>query len=177
MFLHVVFHVYNARLMLTSFYIHMKSNKCCDQIEVNSSLGLVTEQITRKWSTCYSLGFSITIKKLRGNAKERMFGNSVSHEKIPSIEWERHTYRFPFLTRNATGSLNTIFTLEKKHIIYYLFIYLIQYLSRGIQVSKASLNGALTQHKNKDIKTLKTWQIIKLWRQYVQQELLFKMAL
>ena len=30
-----------------------------------------------------------------------------------------------------------------------------QYLSRGIQFSRASLNGALTQHKNKDIKTLK----------------------
>ena len=28
-------------------------------------------------------------------------------------------------------------------------------LSRGIQFSRASLNGALTQHKNKDIKTLK----------------------
>ena len=39
-----------------------------------------------------------------------------------------------------------------------LFIYLfnlIQYLSRGIQFSRASLNGALTKHKNKDIKTLK----------------------
>ena len=36
-----------------------------------------------------------------------------------------------------------------------IFIYLIQYLSRGIQFSRASLNGALTKHKNKDIKTLK----------------------
>ena len=35
----------------------------------------------------------------------------------------------------------------------YLFQYL--YLSRGIQFSRASLNGALTKHKNKDIKTLK----------------------
>ena len=35
------------------------------------------------------------------------------------------------------------------------FFFLIQYLSRGIQFSRASLNGALTQHKNKDIKTLK----------------------
>ena len=33
--------------------------------------------------------------------------------------------------------------------------FLNQYLSRGIQFSRASLNGALTQHKNKDIKTLK----------------------
>ena len=39
--------------------------------------------------------------------------------------------------------------------ILYLFIYLIQYLSRGIQFSRASLNGALTKHKNKDFKTLK----------------------
>ena len=38
---------------------------------------------------------------------------------------------------------------------FYLFIYLIQYLSWGIQFSRASLNGALTKHKNKDIKTLK----------------------
>ena len=30
-----------------------------------------------------------------------------------------------------------------------------QSLSRGIQFSRASLNGALTKHKNKDIKTLK----------------------
>ena len=37
----------------------------------------------------------------------------------------------------------------------YFFIFLIQYLSRGIQFSRASLNGALTKHKNKDIKTLK----------------------
>ena len=29
------------------------------------------------------------------------------------------------------------------------------YLSRGIQFSRASLNGALTQHKNKDINALK----------------------
>ena len=32
----------------------------------------------------------------------------------------------------------------------------------GIQFSQASLNGALTQHKNKNIKTLKSRQIIKL---------------
>ena len=35
------------------------------------------------------------------------------------------------------------------------FFFFIQYLSRGIQFSRASLNGALTKHKNKDIKTLK----------------------
>ena len=29
-----------------------------------------------------------------------------------------------------------------------------QNLSRGIQFSRANLNGALTKHKNKDIKTL-----------------------
>ena len=34
-------------------------------------------------------------------------------------------------------------------------LFLKQYLSRGIQFSRASLNGALTQHKNKGIKTLK----------------------
>ena len=36
-----------------------------------------------------------------------------------------------------------------------------QYLSRGIQFGRASLNGALAQHKNKDIKTR---QLIKLQR-------------
>ena len=35
------------------------------------------------------------------------------------------------------------------------FLYINQYLSRGIQFSRASLNGALTKHKNEDIKTLK----------------------
>ena len=29
-----------------------------------------------------------------------------------------------------------------------------QYLSRDIQFSRTSLNGAVTQHKNKDIKTI-----------------------
>ena len=36
-----------------------------------------------------------------------------------------------------------------------LFIYLFIYLSRGIQFSRASLNGAPTKHKNKDIEKLK----------------------
>ena len=36
-----------------------------------------------------------------------------------------------------------------------IFIYLFIYLSRGIRFSRASLNGALTKHKNKDIETLK----------------------
>ena len=33
--------------------------------------------------------------------------------------------------------------------------FFIQYLSSSIQFSRASLNGALTKHKNRDIKTLK----------------------
>ena len=36
-----------------------------------------------------------------------------------------------------------------------IVFFLSMFLSRGIQFSRASLNGALTQHKNKDIKTLK----------------------
>ena len=36
-----------------------------------------------------------------------------------------------------------------------MFFFIIIYLSRGIQFSRASLNGALTKHKNKDIETLK----------------------
>ena len=56
----------------------------------------------------------------------------------------------------------------------FFFFFSNQYLSRGIQFSRASLNGALTQHKNKDIKTR---QLIKLQRQHVPLALLFKMAL
>ena len=45
----------------------------------------------------------------------------------------------------------------------YLFIYfLFIYLSRSIQFSRACLNWALIKYKNKDIKTLKIRQIIKL---------------
>ena len=40
------------------------------------------------------------------------------------------------------------------HLLFIYLFYLIQYLSRGIQFSRASLNGALTQHKTKR-KTLK----------------------
>ena len=40
-------------------------------------------------------------------------------------------------------------------IIIIIIFFKIQYLSRGIQISRASLNGALTKHKNKDIETLK----------------------
>ena len=42
----------------------------------------------------------------------------------------------------------------RAYIYIYIFFF-IQYLSRGIQFSRASLNGALTKHKNRDIKTLK----------------------
>ena len=49
--------------------------------------------------------------------------------------------------RRATASLQLF--------VIFLLFFLIQYLSRGIQFSRASLNGALTKHKNKDIKTLK----------------------
>ena len=38
---------------------------------------------------------------------------------------------------------------------FFFAFFLIQYLSRGIQFNRASLNGALTKQKNKDIKTLK----------------------
>ena len=44
--------------------------------------------------------------------------------------------------------------MKKKHQGLLKFFFY-QYLSRGIQFSRASLNGALTQRKNKDIKTLK----------------------
>ena len=38
----------------------------------------------------------------------------------------------------------------------FLNLFLFQYLSRGIQFSRASLNGALTQHETKTLKQLKT---------------------
>ena len=44
---------------------------------------------------------------------------------------------------------------ERERKAQQFFFSYIQYLSRGIQFSRASLNGALTKHKNKDIKTLK----------------------
>ena len=66
----------------------------------------------------------------------------------------------------ALKSIENIFrenAFEKKkngesRINKYIYIYnffLIQYLSRDIQFSRASLNGALTQRKNEDMKTLK----------------------
>ena len=44
--------------------------------------------------------------------------------------------------------------MKKKHQGLLKFFFN-QYLSRGVQFSRASSNGTLTQHKNKDIKTLK----------------------
>ena len=61
-------------------------------------------------------------------------------------------------------------------LFFFLFFFFIQYLSRGIQFSRASLNGALTKHKNKNIKNIKIRQLIKL-RQHVTEKLLFKVAL
>ena len=46
-------------------------------------------------------------------------------------------------------------TAEPQGEPHILFLLLFIYLSRGIQFSRASLNGALTKHKNKDIETLK----------------------
>ena len=48
-----------------------------------------------------------------------------------------------------------------RFLLFHLFIYLFIYLSRGIQFSRASLNGVLTKHKNKDIKTLKLDNSVK----------------
>ena len=59
----------------------------------------------------------------------------------------------------CSGQNAIIFSREGLVFIFFIFLviylFLIQYLSRGIQFSRASLNGALTKHKNKDIKTLK----------------------
>ena len=47
--------------------------------------------------------------------------------------------------------------LTSKLVVVVVVFFKIQYLSRGIMynIAEPSLNGALTQHKNKDIKTLK----------------------
>ena len=43
----------------------------------------------------------------------------------------------------------------KGSALYVTIVIFFDQYSRGIQFSRASLNGALTQYKNKDIKTLK----------------------
>ena len=44
------------------------------------------------------------------------------------------------------------FVINKENTSLLVLIKKSNYLSRSIQFSRASLNGALTQHKNKDIK-------------------------
>ena len=63
---------------------------------------------------------------------------------------------------NSTKLMQFVFSENSVHLLifpggrfFFFFLFLIQYLSRGIQFSRASLNGALTKHKNKDIKILK----------------------
>ena len=56
-------------------------------------------------------------------------------------------------SRHCFGFQSRLFSLQVGYNIY--LFNLIQYLSWGIQFSSASLNGALTKHKNKDIKILK----------------------
>ena len=58
-------------------------------------------------------------------------------------------------TENTVANRIDATYVRRTILIIYLFIYLFIYLSRGIQFSRASLNGALTKHKNKDIETLK----------------------
>ena len=55
-----------------------------------------------------------------------------------------------------TGRMFLISKVYFKTVVIKVLFFL--YLSRVIQFSKASLNRALTQHKNKDTKTLKTRQ-------------------
>jgi len=50
-------------------------------------------------------------------------------------------------------------------VVAYQKVFFNQYLSTGIQFSRASLNGALTQQKNKYIKTLNK-DIIFIWLGY-----------
>ena len=73
----------------------------------------------------------------------------------------------------STPHLSEVKNFQLDCFLFVCLIFLFQYLSRGIQFSRASLNGALTEHKSKDIKTR---QLIKL-RQHVPQVLMFKVAL
>ena len=59
-----------------------------------------------------------------------------------------------------TGRMFLISKVYFKTVVIKVLFFL--YLSRVIQFSKASLNRALTQHKNKDTKTLKTRQSIHI---------------
>ena len=62
--------------------------------------------------------------------------------------------RSRYLDENGTLTIQISYQLFT-WVFFIFFYFLILYLSRGIQFSRASLNGALTKHKNKDIKTLK----------------------
>ena len=64
-------------------------------------------------------------------------------------------HRSSLLLSSPLPILSTSFLLTSPFKASTSNFFLIHYLSRGIQFSRASLNGALTKHKNKDIKTLK----------------------
>ena len=78
--------------------------------------------------------------------------------------WLTNTLFSPF---NLKRRSEVIYT-TKEHFFYFFFT---QYWSRGIQFSRASLNGALTTQKHSNIKTRK---LIKLQRLHVPQALLYK---
>ena len=66
------------------------------------------------------------------------------------VKCEQHCKLYVFI--NISYVYNCyLFQKFSKEVLFFKFIY----LSRGIQFSRASLNGALTKHKNKDIESLK----------------------
>ena len=65
--------------------------------------------------------------------------------------------------RYLKANINCVYcTLRRALDAVFFFFFFNQYLSRGIQFSRASLTRALTQHKNKDIKTRKLIKLQKL---------------
>ena len=75
-------------------------------------------------------------------------------EKEVLLSWLHFVLRVEgFCRPTVTFSRYDINRLQSFHRLCVCFSN--QYLSRGIEFSGASLNGALTQHKNEDIKTSK----------------------
>ena len=78
-------------------------------------------------------------------------------------EWLRQKGLGNF-ARYLKANINCVYCTLRRALdaVFFFFFFFNQYLSRGIQFSRASLTRSLTQHKNKDIKTRKLIKLQKL---------------
>ena len=141
-------------MFLTIHHFHIDHNasclppKFCITFFFNFSWVLHSSQTNRKqW--LYKIGRVNEVHYFPCENGELYFGNS-------QIYWFMHLFRLAFSFKQVSSAE---FGLRNKWFIRKpkggAFLYINQYLSRAIQFSRASLNGALTQHKNEGIKTLK----------------------